>query len=64
MGRVISAEDIVIMDGMNYIKGFRYQMFCVAKNVPTPSCVVRSLDLPFQNQTYIIPSNTPPLPPT
>lgn len=31
---------IVIADGMNYIKGFRYQLYCEAKAVQTPSCVV------------------------
>ncbi|KAF2502251.1 chromatin associated protein KTI12 [Lophium mytilinum] len=38
--RVLSRDDIVIADGMNYIKGFRYQLFCEAKAVQTPSCVV------------------------
>ncbi|KAF2199464.1 chromatin associated protein KTI12 [Delitschia confertaspora ATCC 74209] len=38
--RVLSRDDIVIADGMNYIKGFRYQLYCEAKAVQTPSCVV------------------------
>jgi protein KTI12 len=38
--RVLSRDDIVIADGLNYIKGFRYQLFCEAKAVQTPSCVV------------------------
>jgi hypothetical protein len=38
--RVLSRDDIVIADGMNYIKGFRYQLYCEAKAVSTPSCVV------------------------
>lgn len=41
MKRVLSPRDIVILDGSNYIKGWRYQLFCEAKNVRTPSCVVQ-----------------------
>ncbi|KAK7548427.1 chromatin associated protein KTI12 [Phyllosticta citricarpa] len=39
--RVLTRDDIVIADGLNYIKGFRYQLYCEAKAVQTPSCVVR-----------------------
>ncbi|KAH9906471.1 chromatin associated protein KTI12 [Xylariomycetidae sp. FL2044] len=39
--RVLSDRDIVILDGLNYIKGWRYQLFCEAKAVRTPSCVVQ-----------------------
>ncbi|OWP07372.1 RNA polymerase II Elongator complex associated protein Kti [Marssonina coronariae] len=38
--RVLSAKDIVILDGGNYIKGWRYQLYCEAKAVRTPHCVV------------------------
>lgn len=38
--RVLGRDDIVIADGLNYIKGFRYQLYCEAKAVQTPSCVV------------------------
>ena len=31
----------MVVDGLNYIKGFRYQLYCEAKAVQTPSCVVR-----------------------
>lgn len=37
--RVLSRDDIVIADGLNYIKGFRYQLYCEAKALQTPSCV-------------------------
>lgn len=40
--REIGRDTIVVADGMNYIKGFRYQMFCEAKAVGTTSCVVRN----------------------
>ncbi|KAI9866076.1 MAG: hypothetical protein M1813_001637 [Trichoglossum hirsutum] len=38
--RVLGKDDVVIVDGLNYIKGFRYQLFCEAKALGTPSCVV------------------------
>ncbi|CAN9459319.1 unnamed protein product [Alternaria alternata] len=34
--RVLSRDDIVIADGLNYIKGFRYQLYCEAKALQTP----------------------------
>ncbi|KAK4242417.1 chromatin associated protein KTI12 [Achaetomium macrosporum] len=39
--RVLSPRDIVVLDGLNYIKGWRYQLFCEAKNVRTASCVLQ-----------------------
>jgi protein KTI12 len=39
--RFLNRETIVIADGLNYIKGFRYQLYCEAKALRTPSCVVR-----------------------
>jgi protein KTI12 len=39
--RVLSPRDIVVLDGLNYIKGWRYQLFCEAKNMSTPSCVLQ-----------------------
>ncbi len=39
--RALGRDTIVIADGLNYIKGFRYQLYCEAKAVKTPSCVVR-----------------------
>ncbi|KAF3932196.1 hypothetical protein ABW20_dc0109427 [Dactylellina cionopaga] len=38
--RLLSSDDVVIADGMNYIKGYRYQLHCEAKALLTPSCVV------------------------
>ena len=38
--RALGKDTIVIADGLNYIKGFRYQLYCEAKAVQTPSCVV------------------------
>jgi protein KTI12 len=46
-GRVISAierhlsrDDVVICDYLNYIKGFRYQLYCIARAIGTPCCTV------------------------
>ncbi|KAK8136747.1 hypothetical protein PG984_004687 [Apiospora sp. TS-2023a] len=39
--RVLSDKDIVILDGLNYIKGWRYQLNCESKAVRTPSCVLQ-----------------------
>ena len=38
--RALGKDTIVIADGLNYIKGFRYQLYCEAKALQTPSCVV------------------------
>ncbi len=38
--RVLSNKDIVILDGANYIKGWRYQLYCEAKAVRTTHCVI------------------------
>ena len=48
MKRALGKDTIVIADGLNYIKGFRYQLYCEAKAVQTPSCVVR---IPSSNDT-------------
>ena len=39
--RVLSPRDIVILDGPNYIKGWRYQLYCEAKNLRTPHAVLQ-----------------------
>ncbi|CAG8446283.1 5858_t:CDS:2 [Diversispora eburnea] len=38
--RLISKDDVIIADGMNYIKGFRYQLYCIARAIGTPHCVI------------------------
>jgi protein KTI12 len=37
---ICQTDTIVIADGLNYIKGYRYQLFCEAKAAKTPNCVV------------------------
>lgn len=44
--RELTRECIVIADGMNYIKGFRYQMYCEAKACLTPSCCLHVATTP------------------
>ena len=39
--RALGKDAIVVADGLNYIKGFRYQLYCEAKAVQTTNCVVR-----------------------
>ncbi|KAF4454102.1 hypothetical protein F53441_3339 [Fusarium austroafricanum] len=39
--RVLSDKDIVILDSLNYIKGWRYQLHCESKAVRTPSCILQ-----------------------
>jgi protein KTI12 len=38
--RLLSKQVVVIVDGMNYVKGFRYQLFCLARAMTTHHCVV------------------------
>ena len=38
--RLLGQDDVVLADGPNYIKGYRYQLYCAAKAASTPSCVV------------------------
>lgn len=39
--RHISRENIVILDGLNYIKSFRYELFCLIKAEKTLHCIVQ-----------------------
>lgn len=38
--RMLGKDSFVILDGMNYIKGYRYQLWCEAKALGTTCCVV------------------------
>lgn len=37
--RSLNGSRIVIVDSLNYIKGFRYEMFCIAKTTASKYCV-------------------------
>lgn len=39
---MLGRDSFVILDGMNYIKGYRYQLWCEAKALGTTCCVVCS----------------------
>ena len=49
--RAIGRRVIVIADGLHYIKGFRYQLYCEAKAARTPSCVVSTSMVPWWSCT-------------
>ncbi|EFC43191.1 predicted protein [Naegleria gruberi] len=38
--RALTKDDVVIVDSLNYIKGFRYELYCIARSLRTPHCVV------------------------
>ncbi|XP_058501819.1 protein KTI12 homolog isoform X2 [Solea solea] len=41
--RKVNKDDIVILDSLNYIKGYRYELFCLIKHTQTPLCLVYCL---------------------
>ncbi|KAJ8003276.1 hypothetical protein DPEC_G00167740 [Dallia pectoralis] len=41
--RRVNKEHIVILDSLNYIKGYRYELFCLIKHTQTPHCLVYCL---------------------
>lgn len=45
MQREMSQDTILIVDAPNYIKGFRYQMYCAARELKLRVCTVRSLPM-------------------
>ncbi|KAA8590116.1 hypothetical protein FQN60_014050 [Etheostoma spectabile] len=42
-GKKLNKDDIVILDSLNYIKGYRYELFCLIKHAQTPHCLVYCL---------------------
>jgi protein KTI12 len=36
----LNADTFVILDSLNYIKGYRYELYCLARSQRTPHCVV------------------------
>ena len=35
----LSSDKYVIVDSLNYIKGYRYELYCIARSLRTPHCV-------------------------
>lgn len=55
--RKLSQNDLVILDSLNYIKGFRYQIYCAARELKLRICtvcvsIVPELD-PFLNERQV-----------
>lgn len=38
--RHLTPESVVILDSPNYIKGYRYELYCLSKHLRTPHCVI------------------------
>ena len=45
--RAITKDAVVIADSLNYIKGYRYELYCVARSARTNHCVVRFIHSSF-----------------
>lgn len=43
--RSLSAEHVVVIDSLNYIKGYRYELFCIVRQTRTTQCVIY-MDIP------------------
>lgn len=41
--RDLSKNKIVVVDSLNYIKGFRYQLHCEVKNLSTSFCLIQTM---------------------
>ena len=47
--RHMAIDTILIVDSLNYIKGFRYQLYCAARELKLRTCTVRN---PFPPSYY------------
>ncbi|XP_060932829.1 protein KTI12 homolog isoform X1 [Limanda limanda] len=50
--RKVNKDDIVILDSLNYIKGYRYELFCLIKHAQTPQCLVYCLTSDEQSSSW------------
>ncbi|RWS29007.1 protein KTI12-like protein [Leptotrombidium deliense] len=41
--RNLTKDTLVILDALNYIKGFRYELYCVAKEMKNTHCVIECM---------------------
>ncbi|XP_040199043.1 protein KTI12 homolog isoform X2 [Rana temporaria] len=44
--RKLNKEDVAILDSLNYIKGYRYELFCLIKHAQTPHCLIHCVTAP------------------
>ena len=58
--RLLSKDTIVILDAINYIKGYRYEINCIAKSAKATQCTVGISDLcplhPISIKNWCFPS--------
>lgn len=47
MQRQMGQDTILIVDSLNYIKGFRYQMYCAAREMKIRVCTVSRITPSF-----------------
>jgi protein KTI12 len=45
--KYISQDAVIIVDSMNYIKGFRYELYCLARSMKTTNCLLY-LNTPYE----------------
>ncbi|XP_029672227.1 protein KTI12 homolog isoform X1 [Formica exsecta] len=45
--RRLNTRDLLIFDGSNYIKGYRYEIYCMTKLYKTPQCTIHC-DIPVE----------------
>ena len=43
VSRLLRSDNFVILDTMNFIKGYRYEMYCIARGSRTSRCVVEGI---------------------
>lgn len=46
--RYLNSKDVLIIDGSNYIKGCRYEIYCLCKLYKTPQCTLHC-DIPVEH---------------
>ncbi|XP_003702806.1 protein KTI12 homolog [Megachile rotundata] len=46
--RMLNVTDVLIIDGSNYIKGYRYEIYCMTKSYKTPQCTIYC-DIPVEH---------------
>jgi protein KTI12 len=50
--RHLASDTILVVDGMNYIKGFRYQLYCTAREKKLRFCTVQYMFI-FHHYLYL-----------
>lgn len=45
--RQMAVDSVLILDSLNYIKGYRYQIYCAAREMKLRTCTVRPISRPY-----------------